>query len=210
MTTSAQNSLFTFTVSSFEIKNTRSLHRDTDFVSISVAVGLKPPVTLPAKSMGDLKKGHYHVDLSIHDVEVQPTETASFVYSIVNSGYDKNEMEQKLKSAVSKAATAGAVKGAEALGTAVGGPAGTAGGSIVGSKAGGWLVGKIVGIAFANCDGPVAGAIHTFHGAQLAQLTAGGHVATTTDDNKGTNSPTGCGANSHYTVTWSVSGRPKS
>jgi hypothetical protein len=207
--TASQNSLFTFSVKSFEIKNTRSLHKDTDFVSMSVAVGSKPPVTLPSKSMGNLNNGHYHVDLSIPDVEVHPTEAVSFVYSIVNAGYDKNVLEQKIKAAVTKAASDGATEGGKALGTAVGGPAGGAGGSVVGSKAGGWLVGKIVGIAFANCDGPVAGATHTYSGAQLSHLTAGGHTVTTTDDNKGTNSPRGCGSNSHYTVTWSVSGRPK-
>jgi hypothetical protein len=36
---------YTFTLNSFKITETRSLHNDTDFVAISVAVGNKPPVT---------------------------------------------------------------------------------------------------------------------------------------------------------------------
>src|ERR1700690_1766139 len=67
--TGNQNAIFTFTLNSFAITETRSLHKDTDFVSISVAVGSNPPVTVPTKSMGDLNNGVYQVNLSIPDVE---------------------------------------------------------------------------------------------------------------------------------------------
>ena len=59
-------------------------------------------------------------------------------------------------------------------------------------------------ILFANCDGPVAAGVHVFTGAELASPTLGGKVLTETDHNPGTDSPTGCGRNSNYYVTWSI------
>jgi hypothetical protein len=59
---------------------------------------------------------------------------------------------------------------------------------------------------FPDCDGAVAGGNHVFSGAQLAAQTANGHVISGTDNNKGTNSPTGCGSNSQYYVSWTIKG----
>jgi hypothetical protein len=204
-----QNSIFTFTLESFAITETRSLHKDTDFVAISVAVGSNPPHTLPTKSMGDLNNGTFRVDLSIPDIEVLPTEAVAFVYSIVNFGFDQATTEQKIKTAIANAATQAAAAGAKAGGMVVAGPVGGFLGNIVGQTAGGWLVGEALGVVFADCDGPVAGANHTYAGAQLADQTAGGRVLSAADDNKGTDSNRGCGSNSHYTVNWSISGRPR-
>jgi hypothetical protein len=204
-----QNSIFTFTLNSFTITETRSLHKDTDFVAISVAVGSNPPHTLPTKSMGDLNNGTFHVNLSIPDIEVLPNEAVAFVYSIVNTGFAQNTVEQKISAAAASAATQGAAAGGKALGTVAAGPAGGFIGNIVGSAAGGWLAGKILGLVFPDCDGPVAGATHTYSGAQLANQTADGRVLSVADNNAGTDSPDGCGKNSRYIVNWSISGRPR-
>src|SRR3954469_23999550 len=61
---SAGPASYTFTLNSFQITDTRALHNDTDLVSISVAVGNKAPITLPAKSMGDVNNGGHQVNLS--------------------------------------------------------------------------------------------------------------------------------------------------
>ena len=204
-----QNSIFTFTLDSFSITNTRSLHMDTDFVGISVAVGSNPPQTLPTKSMGDLNNGTYTVNLSIPGVEVAPNEVVAFVYSIVNTGFAQNTVEQKLSAALASAATGGVTEGSTALGTLVGGAVGGVIMSKIGSLSGAWLGEKLAGFVFANCDGPVAGATHAYTGEQLAHQTANGKVFTMVDDNKGTDSADGCGSNSRYSVKWSVSGRPK-
>jgi hypothetical protein len=71
-------------------------------------------------------------------------------------------------------------------------------------QAGSWAAGKLEGIIFADCDGTVAAADHIFDPAQLEQQTAGGKVFCGTDDNKGTDSATGCGGNSRYFVNWSI------
>jgi hypothetical protein len=50
----------TFTMDSFGISNTRSLHNDTDFVYLSATVGANPPV-FAKKSMGDVNNGTHSV-----------------------------------------------------------------------------------------------------------------------------------------------------
>ena len=202
-------SLYTFTLKSFKITDTRSLHNDTDFVSIAVAVGKNPPISLPTKSMGDLNNGTYQVNLSIPNINAGATDAVAFSYAIVNSGYDKNTIEQQLKKAVSDAAGKASAAGGSAAGGALGGSVGAEIGQYVGIQAGKWLIDKIEGIIFANCDGPVAAGYHVYSGAQLAHQTANGHIISATDDNKGQDSPTGCGGNSRYYVGWSISSHPK-
>lgn len=203
-----QTSVCTFTLDSFKISDTRSLHKDTVYVSIAVAVGSNPAITLPTKSMGDLNNGTYSVNLSIPNVKVSAAEKVAFSYSIINSGHDKDAIEQTLQKVVAGGASKVAASGAGVVGGAVGGPLGS-GLAYVGTLAAGWALGKLEGILFANCDGTVAAGDHVFTGTQLARLTADGRVALATDENKGTNSPVGCGGNSHYFVTWSITGHPK-
>ncbi|MEJ0064078.1 MAG: hypothetical protein WDM85_00595, partial [Caulobacteraceae bacterium] len=50
----------TFTMDSFGISNTRSLHNDTDYVFLSVTVGANDPVFVQ-KSMGDVNNGNHSV-----------------------------------------------------------------------------------------------------------------------------------------------------
>jgi hypothetical protein len=203
-----EQTVYTFTLNSFRITDTRSQHNDTDFVSIAVTVGSNPAITLPAKSMGDVNNGTHAVNLSIADVEIPAGQVVAFSYSIVNSGHDKDSVSQALQKLVSAASSKAVAAGAGAVGTGVGGPIG-AGLAIIGTQAGGWAMGKLESILFANCDGTVAAGDHVFNAAQLAQQTAGGKVASFTDENKGTDSNWGCGGNSHYFVTWSISARQK-
>jgi hypothetical protein len=57
--------LYSFTLESFRITDTRSVHNDTDFVAVSVKVGDNAPITLPTKSMGDVNNGVHKVGLVI-------------------------------------------------------------------------------------------------------------------------------------------------
>jgi hypothetical protein len=189
--------VFSFTLNSFRITDTRSVHEDTDFVSISVVVGANAPIHLPAKAMGNLNNGVYPVNLTIPNVAVAPGEKVAFSYSIVNTGYAANSTEADLVKATDAAATAAA--------SAAGGAISAGTGTAVGTAAGGWLGPKIAGVIFADCDGPVAAGDHSWTGEALAKL-AIGHAVTTEDNNPGTDSPHGCGSNSQYYVTWTVSG----
>jgi hypothetical protein len=193
---------YTFTLNSFRITDTRSLHNDTDFVAFAVAVGSNPPITLPTKAMGDVNNGTHQVNLTIPNVLVQPGQKVAFTYRIDNTGFNANKVEQALKTAVAAGAAKAAMAGGAGLGSLVGCPEC---GAFIGPGLG-WLAGKLEGIIFANCDGTVAAGAHTFPQADLARLTAGGKVISQIDDNKGTDSATGCGSNSRYYVTWSVSG----
>ena len=76
----------TFTMDSFGISNTRSLHNDTDFVYLSATVGANPPV-FAKKSMGDVNNGTHSVGLSI-EVDIPDDDTiVVFNYLIMNSGH---------------------------------------------------------------------------------------------------------------------------
>ncbi|MDQ2778577.1 MAG: hypothetical protein M3Y32_03360 [Pseudomonadota bacterium] len=194
---------YTFRLESFRITDTRSLHNDTDFVSAALHVGANPTMSLPTKSMGDINNGTFKVGMEFANISVPDTTVVAFSYSILNTGFAKNDVEQAAQKAVAAAASKAAAAAAAALGGVVGGPVGS-GIGIVGSNAGAWFIKKLETIIFANCDGSVAAGDHTFTGAQLAHLTSGGKAMTVTDENKGTDSPHGCGGNSHYFVTWSV------
>jgi hypothetical protein len=185
---------YTFTLNSFQITDTRALHNDTDLVSISVAVGGKPPITLPVKSMGDVNNGGHQVNLSIPNVVVNPGELVDFSYSIVNSGHDQDAVSKAIQQALGQAAGQGVTAGCGEVG---GDPKTCA---AIGPKAGSWLVDQV----FPDCDGPVAAADHKYNSAWLTAKVGGGTFSAT-DENKGTNSPVGCGRNSRYLVTWSVS-----
>jgi len=199
---SAAPSLYTFTLVSFKITDTRSVHEDTDFASIAVSVGGAAASGPPVKSMGDLNNGTYPVGLSVKNVSVDPKQSVDLSYSIVNTGYAANSVEQDLIKATDAAAEAGAKAGAEAASTAVTGT--PLPGTAIAAASKSWID-DLVGVIFADCDGPVAGADHVYSGAQLSNLTAGGKVLTMTDKDPGTDSPHGCGGNSMYYVTWSIS-----
>lgn len=198
---------FTFTLNSFKITNTRSLHEDSDYASIAVAVNKNPAVTSPSKSMGNLNNGTFPVNLSLPNIGVGPNDVVAFSYAIVNSGYNSDSVEQDLKKAAAALASKAATAGAGAVGGALGGPAGSLL-SMVGAEAFSWLLGELTGIIFPNCDGPVAAGNHVYTGAQLAHQTANGATLSATDNNPGTDSATGCGSNSQYYVTWSIAGVP--
>jgi hypothetical protein len=202
---------YTFAMDSFRITDTRSRHEDTDYVSISLAVGSAPPMT-KTKSMGDLNNGTFKVGLSFDNIAVASNVPVAFTYAIVNNGHGSQaDVEKSLEKAgttlAQKAAEAAAKAIGAEIGSALGASIGTAAVPIVGTALGavaGWLVGEIGGFLFANCDGPVAAGVRVFHGSDLAAQTSGGKVLTQTDHNPGTDSPTGCGSNSNYFVTWSI------
>jgi hypothetical protein len=207
MGATAPAGVFTFTLNSFKITETRALHNDTDYVSLSVVVGTKPPTTV-VKSMGDVDNGTHEVNLSVPSIAVLPNESVALTYSIVNAGGISNFEQELLKAGESAAQQLGN-EGVKALGELANGPLPGSGPiiDVIGGAAWGWLAGKIDGFLTPGlCNGPVAGGDKVYAGAQLAYQTGDGGVITSTDLNKGTNSPDGCGSNSRYYVTWSISG----
>ena len=196
---------------SFEILDTRSLHNDTDHVSCSIAVGQGPPQS-QVKSMGDVNNGIHHVGLSFDQVAVDLNQPVVFNYIIINNGHASHE---KIAGELTKVGNALASRGTQAAasalaagaGSLVGASVGTAILPVLGTALGalaGWLVSEISGIVFANCDGPVAAEQAVFTGKDLQIRTANSQTIKFTTFHPGTESPHGCGANSRYKVTWSV------
>jgi len=205
--------LYTFVVTDFVIHDTRALHNDTLHLSHSAYVD-GDMVANHLISMGDFDNGGYHTadyvpagqspglaDVVINDPEAK----VAFVFQLVNAG---NVPADTLTGRM--AASADQLAGITA-GLAGAGAAGI--GDAVTSAA--FPIGLLLE-AFANvwawltvdCDGPVA----------VDQLSGPRYVIDATTDNgtglvqiqrryPGTDSPTGCGGNSNYEVTWSLQHR---
>ncbi len=75
-------------------------------------------------------------------------------------------------------------------------------GSLLGSLAG-WLLDKLGGIVFADCDGLVAAEQLAMTGVELYLKTDGVSLTGTTS-HPGTDSADGFGGNSQYEVTWTI------
>ncbi len=170
------------------------------------------PQTL-TKSMGNVNNGTHPVNLSFSPIAIDLDDTVVFNYLILNNGHSS---QQTVDNALTQAGTSLAKAGAQAAATAIGSGVGALVGASVGSAVvpligtalgalAGWLVSELTGIIFANCDGPVAAEQATFTGWQLHTATLGGAVLRRTTTHPGTDSATGCGSNSVYKVTWSVS-----
>jgi PASTA domain len=189
--------VFTFTLDSFQITDTRSLHNDTDYVTYTLLVkaqdGSGTPRTL-TKSMGDVNNGVHAVNLSFSNVTVNPTDTVVLNYLIVNSGH---KGQSQVISTIESTATKLATQGGTVLGNVI---VPGIGGSILGAAAG-WLAGELLGILGANCDGPVAAEQDMLKYTDLIANTAHGQFSHSTK-HPGTDSPHGCGRNSVYIVNW--------
>jgi hypothetical protein len=195
------NALFSFSLDSFKITDTRSLHEDTDYVSFTLlvksATGTGTPQTL-TKSMGDVNNGVHNVNLTFPRISVGPTDTVVLNYLIVNTGHKSpSQAVSILESTGTKLATTAGTAAGAAIGSAIPG-LGTALGAIAG-----WLAGEIVGLINANCDGAVAAEQNTFKYNDMLARTASGKFAQTTR-HPGTDSAHGCGSNSVYFVSWHV------
>lgn len=203
--------LYNFSVDSFTITNTRSRHEDTDFIAASVAVAGRPTRSA-SQSLGDLNNGTYPTAIMFKDVEVGENETAVFTYNIVNNGHsDPSTVEKTLLEATETLATKGAELAVKAAGPAIGAALGASIGTgvvpIIGTALGalaGWVVSYGGGLLFANCDGAVASAVHTFSGKQLREGTRLVGQLSNSDYQPGTDSPAGCGSNSQYNVNWTI------
>jgi len=125
--------VFSFTLDSFQITDTRSLHEDTDYVTFTLLVKAKDGSGTPRtlmKSMGDVNNGVHTVNLSFTNVQVNPTDTVVLNYLIVNSGHkNPSQVTSTLEGAATKLAT----QGGTLLGNAI---APGIGGSLVGAAAG--------------------------------------------------------------------------
>jgi len=199
----------TFTMDSFGISNTRSLHNDTDFVYLSATVGANPPV-FAKKSVGDVNNGTHSVGLSI-EVDIPDDDTiVVFNYLIMNSGHGGDDTRAKAAQAAlstvaeeiikHKAITAGAIAvGAILVPLFV---------SALAAIAGVLAVVEVGLLLFADCDGLVAAGALPFTCRDLIRRTSSGQKISENADHPGIDSPAGCGSNSHYTTACTITTAP--
>lgn len=204
---------YRFSVDYVHCTNPRSLHQDTDFAQASVGAGNWSVHTV-LQSIGDIG-GSNTAQTNLLDMEpvaVDLCEATVFNYLIVNNGHaDQKTIDAALVKAgtsltadsvtsISKglAAGVGVIIGVELVGGLVAPVIGSLLGSLVD-----WLLGKVGDIVFADCDGAVAAEQLAITGRDLHLKTVSGPYNVTTTHN-GTDSNTGCGANSQYEVIWSI------
>jgi PASTA domain len=191
---------FTFSLDSFQITDTRSLHNDTDYVTVTLLVtpqGGKGTPQVLTKSMGDVNNGDHPVNLSFPNIVVSPTDTVTFNYIIVNKGNAPSQFSGLLKTAGINLLTTLGVKGADEVGSLISVPnLGELGKTFIQ-----FLAEQLVGVIFVNCDGPVAAEQVSYTFPALVAKTANGTFTHTTP-HPGITSSKGCGGNSFYYVTW--------
>ncbi|HEX6472584.1 MAG TPA: hypothetical protein VF069_26065 [Streptosporangiaceae bacterium] len=202
---------YSLTLETVEINNTRSRDDDTDYASFTVAVGTAPPQTR-IDSMGDVDNGTYRLGLNFI-VPVPRYSPLVMNYQVVNAGHKSEaEVDALLTKIADQLAASGAQAAASAVGSGIGAIAGAAIGTgvvpVLGTALGalaGWIVAEIGGVLFADCDGPVASEQVPFAPTQIWQETRGGAALRRRTHHPGVDSASGCGSNSDYYVTWSVS-----
>ena len=214
-----QGPSYNFAVDQIACTTTRSRNTDTLHISVSVAIAGRDPV-VQTKSLGDHAEGFTFPAMPLRNIPIADDEIAVFTYVIINNGHStQGEVQKLLETAAVKLADTGAQAAAKVIGEGAKAAAGAAMGALVGSAVP--IVGTIVGAALGavsafllgalinaidpNCDGPIASAAMTIGGKELREKLASGQPWSHQDSNPGIDSPGGCGANSMYQTTWSIS-----
>ena len=205
-----------FSLDNLIISNPRSLKKDTDYVTITVTVGNAEPIS-KTQALGDLGDGTHNVSLALQvDIPDTPTPIV-FAYAVVNNGHANEALVQKgTEAALAYLTKTGAKLIAQqigqpigdAVGAALGASIGTAIVPLVGTAIGaiaGFVTSYVGGIIFADCDGTVATGVRAYVSGDLLNQTANGKTIKDDVNHPGTDSPTGCGANSKYVTNTTIS-----
>jgi hypothetical protein len=212
--------LYTFELESFHINNTRSRHDDTDTVTFGLQVG-DQQFPIQSHYAGNLNNGDYPVNLLFGPILItEDAVTAVFTYEIYNGGAgglptSLVTLNQALLNNVVPLVvqTSGLENG--------GWPnfsSGEAGADVPNpdnpfDDTSDWstlffgaIAADIGSFLFPDCDGFVAADGIGMSKEQWDQAidSVGGETFRKTMHYAGSNSPAGCGSNSDYTVTWSV------
>jgi uncharacterized protein with LGFP repeats len=172
----------------FHIANTRSVHNDTDHVNFSLRMGSAAMPESLTRDTGDVNNGDHPVGLCFGPFAIQdPTAPILFNYQVLNSSADNGKIKAAFEAAAIALAGSSAVTGNW-----------WAAGALVLARYGADL------ILPGHCDGPVAADQVSVTGADLINWTQGEGIYAETRLYPGIDSPTGCGSNSQYSVTWSV------
>ena len=181
---------FRFSIQSIQIKNTRSKHEDTDYLAFTLKLGQLNPET-QVRSLGNLNSGVFNTGLWFAGYQVSIYDSLTLNYLIVNAGSASSAQAETALQAASSAWANGQ------------GPAST---NLIGALNDGqpWFNDELISILNPkSCDGLVAAEQDHFSYGDLAGLLSNGSFRHQTN-HPGVRSPSGCGPNSQYTVTWGI------
>ena len=181
---------FFFSVVSVTIANTRSKHKDTDYLVFTVQVGTSTPNT-QVKPLGELNSGSYPINLAFLGIDLEPGNQFVFNYMIVNAGSAK---PGEITTALQNASVAWASG------------QGPASNNLTGALEDGqtWFNDELKSILNpSSCDGMVAAEQDRFTYEQLISMLSN-NIFNHQTHHPGVRSPSGCGPNSQYTVTWEI------
>ena len=214
---------FTVRIESVHIDNTRSRHNDTDTVFLAAQAGdTQSPVR--SQSIGDVNNGDHGVSLNFSSVMLSdPDKVFGFSFSIYNgntaslSDVLNHALTSLLADGVHLTLPGPQIKSINLSGGAIPGGAGVAANTIgvtsLLANTSAWYAAAAkaaaeaaINFIFPNCDGYVAADSVSLTHQQWNLLidSSGNDVFRATTRYPGTDSPAGCGSNSNYTVTWSV------
>jgi hypothetical protein len=165
----------TFSLDSWVVRETRSLHNDTNHVAVALSVNGQMVGGGPqTKFMGNQNNGTFPVGLSFPDVEVPTNAIVTMSYEIVNSGHSPSAVADALKAALESRI----------------------------AKSAGKLVDLVFANCDGPITPPHGRQI-VWNDSELAAISSG-TTFTDKQDEPGNDSPHGCGSNSHYIVQYSV------
>ncbi len=182
---------FSFYLVSTDIKNTRSKHKDTDYLVVNVKVGLLAP-QIAVKSLGNLNSGNLAIDVALLGIDLEPGIPFVFNYLIVNAG------------SASEGNVFAALENASILWS--NGQGGPASANLTGALEDGqtWFNDELKSVLNPNsCDGMVAAEQNHLTYEALTSMLSNDSFRHTTN-HPGVRSPSGCGPNSQYMVTWEI------
>jgi hypothetical protein len=207
---------YVFSVDLVQVDTARSLNADTDMAQSTLTVGNSPPSTATQgnSAIGGTHPKQWQTNLlRFGPVGVELADSVVFNYQILNKGNPDpdvvtsalNQAGKKLADYAVESISKSLVAGLKEIESVEIGSLSTAVpvvGPILGIVAA-WLVSELKSIVFADCDGPVAVEQVVLLGRDLHRKTVNGPYRTTTT-HPGVDSATGCGANSVYEVSWSI------
>ncbi|MFI9405839.1 hypothetical protein [Nocardia sp. NPDC052316] len=205
--------VYSITLEQFHIDTTRSRNDDTDTVAFSLRAGNR---SYPTQShyAGDVDDGDHGVNLTFPSVVVADGATPLvFNYTIYNGNTGKLAGGLAAANEILGERALDFVRQSAQPGSEVSYPeysSGDLNGAGIEWKDGSWLqyipLVRLGSFLFPDCDGFVAiGSVgKTKAGWDRAIDTAGGTTYRQTIRYPGSDSPAGCGSNSDYTVTWSI------
>ena len=197
-----------FTVKSFALSNTRSVHEDTNYVALAISHNgtVLPPQT---KKVGNVNNGTHAVNMTVSVPSTfNDNDTFAFSYLVINHGGGKT---QDVLNHCASAMTNTSLTAFDAAGAQIVPVGNYQLPSCLSSEL------RDIGVLWSliktqfqhlstdTCDGPVAIDRFSFTGAALAQMILASQGNPFSFIYLGIKSNIGCGSNSDYSVQWFMS-----